>query len=117
MLSYGLLNKDNELHVIISGAIMEVKEMPEGAVLLEEPVQLGSRYVSGNWLPPLPPTEEELLRRELEETEWKLRQIFEEDKFNDWLDGDNRFRDTQTKEQLIARRNEILVSLMEKQAE
>lgn len=49
----------------------------------------GWRYINGKWHEPLPPSKDELIQQEINAINAQLRQIYEEEKYNEWLRIDN----------------------------
>ena len=79
-------------------------------------ITFGWRYIDGTWYEPLPPTEEHTLSCEFADIEGKLRQLYEEEKYEAWRDDavtkPNKSR-LNAKKELLSRQKEIEVRLSE----
>lgn len=72
-------------------------------------ISFGWQYKNGEFIPPLPPTQAVLAEYDLAQIDSELKDIFEQEKFNEWLGvvqiqtfGISR------KDELIERRNELI---------
>jgi hypothetical protein len=86
MYSHVILNDNSELvglsMLSYISSIENILYFPNG---IPENISIGWRYINKEWLPPLPPSEEEILRQELKDVEAELRRRYEEEKYNEWL--------------------------------
>lgn len=106
----------NEINIVegvsyLSGILSDIPGLiyiPKDATNYDE-ISIGWRYESGKFLPPLPPTQQELAQQELVQIDSELKDIFDQEKFNEWLGGTTiQTFGISRKDELIERRNELI---------